>query len=270
MSKLGDGKPAVERPVMRRTRRPYAATASAAALLLLLPGCGGDGGSGAGRGSASTSGGAGVLDERQVTGAVLAPDSLSAGWETIERSVTTLAGDVPTDLRTRDRNCKKLFDALGGHLGGHRARTNAARDYRKGKRGPYLSSEVASYEGTDAIRTVSTFKSVRDSCTRFRAKHSAVVVVFTVSPLKGAFVGEDSPGVRLRGKAEGGPADGSRIALDLVLARAGQSTTGVAVLSTGDGDAGLTADAAKTALNRLQRTAAGKTPFPTVPGDGAG
>ncbi|GAA2596599.1 hypothetical protein [Streptomyces axinellae] len=278
---------------MRHARRPCAATAPALAALLFLAGCGDGGGPGGGRGSASPSspsashpppsgspsassgppsGGAGVLDERQVTNALLAPGSLPGGWRTIGRNVTTLTGDVPRDLSTRDRNCEKLFDTLVGHLSGHEARTDAARDYRAGGRGrgPYLSSAVASYDGTDAIRTVSTFESVRDSCPKFRTRNKSVVIDFAVSPLKGAYLGEDSPGARLRGKAAGGPADGSQVTLDLVLARAGQNTTGTAVLSPGSGDAALTEDAARTALKRLQRVTARKTPSPTASGTGPG
>ncbi|WP_327392150.1 hypothetical protein OG533_11985 [Streptomyces sp. NBC_01186] len=271
---------------MFHARRPYAATALAAALLLSAAGCGYDEESGSGPGgdspspsasasapeesgapSGSPSGGKGRLTERQATSALLAPGNLPAGWKAADLDDTTLAGDAPDDLSTRDRNCKQLFNALGGDLAGREARTDAARDYAMGEKGPYLAGDVASYDGTAAIRAMSTFKSVRDSCTKFSTKNNSVVIDFTVSALKGSFLGEDSLGAELRGKAKGGPADGSDVALDLVLARAGQSTTGLAVLSAGEGDEKLTADAAKAALRRLQEATAGKTPSPTVPAE---
>ncbi|OEV22645.1 hypothetical protein AN220_27965, partial [Streptomyces nanshensis] len=78
--------------------------------------------------------------------------------------------------------------------------------YRGSAGGPYLSSEVASYDsagGDGSKRALSTFRSVRASCRTFTAENDAVTVDFTVSRLT-AGPGGDSACARLRGTARGG------------------------------------------------------------------
>ncbi|NSC21664.1 hypothetical protein FM076_10775 [Streptomyces albus subsp. chlorinus] len=253
--------------------------AVAVAALLALAGCGDDGGDAGGPSpspppsktgatpTGSPSKPQGPLSEQQARAALLVEGNLPAGWRHADLDDTTAAGDAPDDLSTKDRNCKQLFDALGGDVDRHEARTDASRDYRKAAGGPYLSSEIASYDSADgdgATRALSTFVSVRESCRRVTTHNNAVTVEWTVSPLKTG-TGADAEGARLRGTARGGPADGKRLTLDLVLSRVKQSTTGLALLSAGQGDTRLTAGAAKAAADRLKAVAAGRTPAPTVP-----
>ncbi|MGI5352342.1 hypothetical protein ACQEU8_29750 [Streptomyces sp. CA-250714] len=267
---------------MRAARcSPVAGALVAAALLALTSGCGDDDGAGPGKTpspsppptktgatpTGSPSKVSGPLSEQQARASLLAEGNLPAGWRHADLDDSTAAGDAPDDLSTRDRNCKQLLDALGGDLDRHEARTDASRDYRRSANGPYLSSEIASYDKADgdgSKRALSTFKSVRSSCKKFTAKNNAVTVDFTVSPLK-VEPGADSACARLRGAARGGPADGKQLTLDLVLARVKQSTTGLALLSVGEGDKALTARAARAAAERLKDVTAGRTPSPTVP-----
>ncbi|MFI8851913.1 hypothetical protein ACIGW3_17225 [Streptomyces sp. NPDC053499] len=266
---------------MRAARCSPLVGALAAATLLALAGCGdGDGGSSGetpspspppSKSDASPTGSPsqadGPLSEQQTRAALPAEGNLPAGWHHADLDDTTAAGDAPDDLSTKDRNCKQLFDTLGGDLDRHEARTDASRDYRKSANGPYLATEVASYDeegGDGSKRALSTFKSVRASCEKFTAKNNAVTVDFTVSRLR-VDPGTDSACARLRGTAQGGPADGEQLTLDLVLARVEQSTTGLALLSVGDGDKSLTTRAARTATTRLKAVTQGRTPSPTVP-----
>ncbi|MEU3192975.1 hypothetical protein ABZ686_20585 [Streptomyces sp. NPDC006992] len=210
---------------------------------------------------------AGPLSEQQARAALLAEGNLPAGWRHADLADAAPAGAAPEELRTDDRNCRQLFDVLRGDADTHEARTAASRGYRGSADGPYLSSEVASYDsegGDGSKRALSTFRSVRASCRTFTAENDAVTVDFTVSRLK-AGPGGDSACARLRGTARGGPADGQQLTLDLVLSRVKQSTTGVALLSTGDGDTGLARRAARAAAERLKEVTAGRTPSPTVP-----
>ncbi|MGP3990019.1 hypothetical protein [Streptomyces sp. 3N207] len=269
---------------MRAARCSPVAGVLVAAALLTLAGCGGDDGVNSGKTSSpspppskpgatptgSPSKVTGPLSEQQARAALLVEGNLPAGWRHADLDDSTAAGDAPDDLSTKDRNCKQLLDALGGDVDRHEARTDASRDYRRSANGPYLSSEIASYdkeEGDGSKRALSTFKSVRASCKKFTAENNAVTVDFTVSPLK-VEPGADSACARLRGTARGGPADGKQLTLDLVLARVKQSTTGLALLSVGDGDKALTARVAGAAAERLKDVTAGRIPSPTVPPEG--
>lgn len=265
---------------MRRVRRsaPLVGLLSAA-VLFTSAGCGSDSGSDSGGDSPSpsspTKSGAtptgspseaqGPLSEQQARAALVVEGNLPRGFQSADLDDTTAAGDAPDDLDTKDRNCKKLFDALGGDLDGREARTDASRDYSKGAAGPYLADEIASYDGgRTAKRALSTFESVRDSCRKVTTRNNAVTVKWTASELRPR-TGADSAAVRLRGTARGGRADGKQLTLDLVLIRSQQSTTGLALLSTGKGEAKLTTDVARTAGKRLTEVTKGRTPTPTVP-----
>ncbi|MEU2719255.1 hypothetical protein [Streptomyces smyrnaeus] len=267
---------------MRAARCSPLTGALVAAVLLPLVGCGDDGEAGPGDRTSSPSPppskpGAtptgsptkadGPLSKQQTRAALLVEGVLPAGWQHADLDDTTAAGDAPDDLSTKDRNCKRLLDALGGDLDKHEARTDASRDHRKSADGPYLSSEVASYDSTGgdgSKRALSIFESVRESCRKFTTENNAVTVKFTVSRLK-VPTGADSASARLRGTARGGPADGEQLTLDLVLTRVKQSTTGLALLSVGDGDTAVTTRAAKAAAARLKAVTEGRTPTPTVP-----
>ncbi|MFI7240751.1 hypothetical protein [Streptomyces qinglanensis] len=210
---------------------------------------------------------AGPLSEQQARAALLAEGNLPAGWRHADLADAAPAGAAPEELRTDDRDCRRLFDVLRGDADEHEARTAASRGYRGGADGPYLSSRVASYDSEDgdgSKRALSTFRSVRANCRTFTVENGAVTVAFTVSRLK-AGPGGDSACARLRGTARGGPADGEQLTLDLVLSRVRQSTTSVALLSVGDGDTGLARSAAEAAAERLTEVTAGRTPSPTVP-----
>ncbi|MGY1435670.1 hypothetical protein [Streptomyces reniochalinae] len=263
------------RPRPSRRRAPLVGVLSAA-LLLSVAGCGGDGESDSSGESpspsksdatptGSPSKAQGPLSEQQARAALVVEQNLPAGWKSADLDDTTAAGDAPDDLSTKDRNCKKLMDTLGGDLDKHEARTDASRDYSKKASGPYLSSEIASYDATrDAKRALSTFKSVRDSCKKVTTRNNATTVEWKVSELK-TKAGGDSAGARLRGTAKGGSADGKQLTLDLVLTRAEGSTTGLALLTTGKGDTTMTTGVAKEAAKRLKTVAKGRTPTPTVP-----
>ncbi|TGG83370.1 hypothetical protein [Streptomyces albus] len=265
---------------MRRVSRSssFLTGALSAVVLLSVAGCGGGGQSDAsGEGTSpspskskasptgSPSTAQGPLSEQQARAALLAEGNLPSGWKHADLDDTTVAGDAPDDLSTKNRDCKKLIDALGGDLDKHEARTDGSRDYRKSADGPYLSSEVASYDqAKGAKRALGTFKSVSKSCKKVTTRNNAVTIDWKVSQLKRK-TGADSAGVRLRGKAEGGPGNGKQLTLDLVLSRVKQSTTGLALLTTGKGDDKLSADLAKEAAKRLKAVAKGRTPTPTVP-----
>lgn len=180
---------------------------------------------------------------------------------------TTAAGDSPDDLSTRDRNCEKALDALVGDLDSQEATTDASRSYQKGDNGPYASNSIASYNGDGARQAFDTFKKASADCGSFTTHNNQVTIDFTTSKLSVPSAGDDRAGVRARGTAVGGPADGSTLTLDLALARVGQNTTGVATLGGGQGGSGdkLTGDLLKKSADRLQQATDGKTPSPKAP-----
>lgn len=265
-------------PRASRARRASAAVLAASALLLAA-GCGDDGGSGPDGGDSSSSpskssaapaspGGGKALGERQADSAVLAQGNLPSGWAAADLDDTTAAGDSPDDLSTRDRDCKRLLDALGGDIDGQEAKTDASGSYKKGDSGPYASNDVSSYDGDGARRAFDAFRKASADCTSFTTHNNQVTIDFTTSKLSVPSAGDDAAGVRARGKAEGGPADGSTLTLDLALARVGQSTTGVVTLSEGKGkgsDGKLAGDLLKKSADRLQQATDGRTPSPKAP-----
>ncbi|NGO73560.1 hypothetical protein G5C65_35575 [Streptomyces sp. SB3404] len=237
-----------------RSPAPRSSGVVALALLgALAAGCGDDTGSDPGSDSPSASAprsaepDSGPLGKTEVRKALLTVGDFPAGW-----SRTDLDDDGTSDLDAEDETCDRFLDTLDGDD----ARTDASRDFEKSHTGPFVSSGVASYGTGRAKKVMRDFARLGSECRAFTSKDEddGSEVAFTVKPLSMPDFGDESEALRLTGKARGGAsAKEMTLTVDLVLARVGPSTTGVANMSVLGSDSQVTAEVMERAVSRLRR-----------------
>ncbi|GAA2088716.1 hypothetical protein GCM10009801_52560 [Streptomyces albiaxialis] len=238
---------------MPRALPPRTTAALAVLVLALVPtaGCGGDessssGGSGSSP-SASPTRPPGALSKAELKKALLTEQDFPSGWAATDLGASDKAGDLGAD----NKQCQGLLDAVSGD----KSRTEATRDFEKSESGPFVSNGVASYGKSGAKKALRDFKRLSSRCKGFTSKGGGGAVTFTVAPMTLPAFGDESAGLRLTGRAKGGPADGLALSMQLLVARVGPSTTGVAHMSVLGPDGKITSKLMRRAVERLRESA---------------
>ena len=191
-----------------------------------------------------------ALGKAELRKALLTKKDFPSGWRTTSLGASDKAGGLDAD----DVECRRLLDTLSGD----KAHAEADRDFEKSDSGPFVSQGVASYEKGGAKGALRDFKRLTSRCEGFTSKTGGTgSVTFTVAPMTLPAYGDESGALRFTGKAQGGPADGLSITMDLVLARVGPNTTGVAHMSVLGPDSKVTPGLMKKAVERMRAVTKG-------------
>ncbi|TMR10836.1 hypothetical protein ETD86_37880 [Nonomuraea turkmeniaca] len=125
-----------------------------------------------------------------------------------------------------DRNCRALFEPVGGRAPRHALTAQAAVSYQGDGLGEQAGVGLAKYAGEEAEEHLDALARARESC---RAVRTSSGTDLRLSELQVEDAGDEAVGARLQGRLHGYP-----YALDVVVSRVGDTI--VSVVHTGMND----------------------------------
>lgn len=170
-----------------------------------------------------------VLTDEEAEAALPAVSSLPTGWsvDDSDDGAEDDADDLPDDDEIEPAECKAIMEDMEDAWDEDPV-GEADRDYMAGMLGPFMNVEINSFEEEVPEEAFGEVLTALETCKEFTSTEDGVATTFTVSPLSFPNYGEESAAVRLSAESEG-----TAIALDLVMVRAGHNALNFIHMSLG-------------------------------------